>query len=180
MLDRLTEIDSARRSDKAEAFEALATSMPVGEHGRCSFLIAAGEHRQMRKEYDEARRLSSWPSPTAARAGPAHRQPAQPGARHRRRVGGRVVEKQLRQLVRSDEVTMATCVHVGDSFEAYDRLREAMRWFTMPLTWDDGEDEDLDHLCLVGRWRVRRRLELPADRFDRIAATRLSSARELA
>lgn len=179
MFDRLTEIDSARRGDKAEAFEALAKSMPVGEHGRASFLIAAGEHRQMRKEHDEARRLFEL---AMSDGGEADADPLANLLSLALDTGDdRTVDslsKQLRELIRSDQVTVATCVHVGDSFADHDRLREAMRWFTMPLTWGETDDEDLDHLCLVGRWRVRRRLELPEDRLDQVAAARLAAARD--
>src|SRR6478672_20500 len=59
VFDRLSEIDMSASTTKAEDFEALAQSMPVGEHGRATFLVSAGQHRQMNDEYDEARRRYS-------------------------------------------------------------------------------------------------------------------------
>lgn len=51
----------------------------------------------------------------------------------------------------------------------HDQLREAHRWFTMPLSYADPDSEDLDYLCLAARLRVREALGLPQDRFDRLA-----------
>lgn len=177
VFDLLDGIDSERRSDKAEAFEALAKSMPVGEHGRASFLVAAGEHRQLREEYDEARRLfelaladggESEADPLAFLLSLALDTGDEPAVES--------LARQLRDLVRADRATPATCLHVGEAFEEHDRLREAMRWFTIPLMWGDLDDvHSLDELCLYGRWRVRRRLELPQDRLDLLIAPRMAA-----
>ena len=175
VFDLLDGIDSQRRPDKAEAFEELALSMPVGEHGRASFLVAAGEHRQMRKEYAEARRLfelaladggESEADPQAFLVSLALDTGDEPAVE--------ALTRQLRVLVRGDRVTPASCLHVGEAFEDHDRLREAMRWFTLPLTWGDLDGDQLDTLCLAGRWRVRRRLGLPEDRLDQIAAASMA------
>lgn len=180
VFDLLDGIDSEQRTDKAEAFEELATSMPVGEHGRASFLVAAGEHRQLRKEYDEARRLFEL---ALADGGESEADPQAFLLSVALDLGDEAavesLARQLRGLVRADRATPATCMHVGEAFEDHDRLREAMRWFTLPLTWGDPDDlQGLDQLCLAGRWRVRRRLDLPEDRLDQIAGSRLRAARD--
>jgi len=180
VFDLLDEIDSEQRTDKAEAFEALAKSMPVGEHGRASFLVAAGEHRQMRREHDEAQRLFEL---ALADGGESEADPCafllSVALDRGDEAAVESLATQLRGLVRADRATPATCVHVGEAFEDHDRLREAMRWFTMPLTWGDLDDpRGLDQLCLAGRWRVRRRLELPEDRLDQIAGAGLDAARD--
>ena len=63
--------------------------------------------------------------------------------------------------------------YVGEALELQDRLDEALRWFTSGLTQvarDDPEDVDLG--CLNGRYRVRRRLGLPPDRYDELCEER--------
>ena len=58
---------------------------------------------------------------------------------------------------------------VGEGLELHDRLDEALRWFSAGLTHAQREDpEALDLGCLNGRFRVRRALGLPHDRYDDI------------
>lgn len=59
--------------------------------------------------------------------------------------------------------------------ELHGRDREAVRWYTIPLTWAD--DEDLDYLCLMARLRVRTSLGMPVDRFDVLARETRDDAR---
>ena len=57
LFDLLTAIEErVPLEEKPAQFEREANDLEPGEHGRASLLIAAGEHWQMRKEYDEARR----------------------------------------------------------------------------------------------------------------------------
>jgi hypothetical protein len=60
-------------------------------------------------------------------------------------------------------------LQIGEVYEEHDRLREAHRWLTMPLTYADPDDDDLDYLLLVARLRVREALGLARDRFDEMA-----------
>lgn len=62
---------------------------------------------------------------------------------------------------------------VGESLEEHGRLEEAHRWYSAGLTYAqrvDPQAEDVD--CLNGRFRVRRRLGLPHDRYDDLCEQR--------
>ena len=73
----------------------------------------------------------------------------------------------LLQLYRDEQLTPDDCVSVGEALEKASRLKQAHRWFTMPLRELDPEElEDGDLLLLAGRYRVRRALGLPMDAFD--------------
>ena len=181
VFDRLTEIDMSGSTRKAEEFEALARSLPVGEYGRASFLIAAGEHRQMRKEYDDARRCfdlaredggETSTDPLASLLGLALETGDEATVQS--------LSAELRRLVRDDRMSAGGCHFVGDTFRDHGRLREALRWFTIPLTYADLEDDDLDYFCLAGRYHVRRDLGLPEDRLDQIAAVEIELQRQRA
>ena len=153
---------------KPAAFEAEARRLAVGEHGRAQLLAAAGEHWQVLGEYDEARRCYG-----EARADDgdtmidvwAHLLSLALDEGDEERV--KAIDRSLRVAVSVDALEPDTCVFVGESYEHHGRLKEAMRWFTLPLTW--GEEDDLDELCLRARWRVRRDLGLPIDRLDSLA-----------
>ncbi|MGZ6734645.1 MAG: hypothetical protein ACXVDH_08365 [Nocardioides sp.] len=73
----------------------------------------------------------------------------------------------LLQLYREEQLMPDACVEVGEALEEAGRLKQAHRWFTMPLREIDPEElEDGDFLLLAGRYRVRRALGLPMDAFD--------------
>lgn len=56
---------------------------------------------------------------------------------------------------------------IADSLEEAGRLRAALRWFTIPLRdIDPGDVDRMPPMCLDGRWRVRRALDLPVDAYD--------------
>lgn len=168
VLDLLTDIDFSASTTKAEQFADQAEAMTVGEHGRASFLLAAGEHFQMRGDYDAARRCferalddggETGTDPLANLLDLALETGDESTAED--------LAKQLRALVRQDAVGPATCHFVGEAYEQHGRLREAMRWFTIPLAHvEPDEAEDVDYLCLVGRLRVRQELGLVEDRYD--------------
>ncbi|GCD91463.1 hypothetical protein [Nocardioides sp. LS1] len=171
--DHLTAIDMSRSATKAEEFEELAGSMPVGENGRATFLLAAGQHRQMRKEYEEARRLFELALEDGGDSGTEplanlHSLALDTGDD----AAAESLSKQLRVLVREGDLGADSCHFVGDTLRSHGRLREALRWFTIPLTWAD-EDDELDDLCLVSRYHVRRELGMAEDRFDQIAAAEI-------
>lgn len=70
-------------------------------------------------------------------------------------------------LSRSDGLVIGDYEWIAESLEEAGRLRAALRWFTIPLR--DIQPGDLDlmpPLCLDGRFRVRRALELPVDAYD--------------
>ena len=73
----------------------------------------------------------------------------------------------LLKLYREEQLMPDACVEVGEALEEAGRLKQAHRWFTMPLREIDPEElEDGDFLLLAGRYRVRRALGLPMDAFD--------------
>ena len=170
LFDVLTAIDSAAVPDKAERFEAEAQRLEPGEHGRASLLIAAGDHWQMRGEFDRA--LSAFEAaqtdggesavdPVVALFGLAtEREETEAAAQHL---------KTLKGLAKAEQLSSDNYLQMGDIYEEQGQLREAHRWYTMPLTYADADDEDLDYLLLIARLRVREALELPRDRFDQRA-----------
>lgn len=174
VFDRLTEIDMSNSTNKAEEFEALAQSMPMGEYGRATFLVAAGQHRQMSDEYDDARRCfdlaledggESTTDPVANLLSLAL------ALEDEETVDS--LSARLRGLVREDRMGTGACHFVGDSFRSHSRLREALRWFTIPLTYADLDEDELDFFCLTGRYHVRRELGMPEDRLDQIAVVEM-------
>lgn len=166
------EIEFASRADKAEAFEEAGHAIPQGEYGRVSFLTSAAEHWLMRGETERARALladiEDEPSEgeiatraiqveVAFAAGDSDWVP--------------VLLKQLLADYRADLVTTSTCHFVGDLLHENDQLRQAHRWFTLPLTYLDPDDEldVFEEMCVRSREQVRRQLGLPHDRFDAVA-----------
>lgn len=173
MYDRLTDIEeTVPFSEKAERFEELAASLPVGENGRASFLVAAGEHWQMRKQYDEARRCFEAAQADGGQTGtPAlanlHSLALETGNEEE----ATTLIAELREMARREELYPMDFNFIGETFEAFDRLAEAQRWFTLPLSYLDPvlDEDELDPYCLAGRHRVRRALGLPVDRYDQAA-----------
>lgn len=173
VFDRLTEIEeTVPRDEKAERFEELAATMPLGDNGRASFLLAAGEHRQMRGQFDEARRCYELALADGGQTGtPAlanlHRLALETG----NDPDAASLVAELRQMARRDELYPMDFCFIGETFEAVERLSEAQRWFTMPLSHLDPvlDVGELDPSCLAGRHRVRRALGLPMDRYDQAA-----------
>lgn len=170
LFDLLTDLESTvALEDKPARFEAAAAALAVGEYGRASLLVAAGEHWQMRKEYDEARRCFA---EALADAGETAADPLANVVSLALDEGDEAAVTlylgELRDLAQKDGLPVTACLHVGESLEGHGRLREAHRWFTMPLTWSEDED-DVDYYCLVARLRVREALGLPQDRFDLVA-----------
>lgn len=80
------------------------------------------------------------------------------------------VDELLAELLassRADELVVGDYEWIAESLEEAGRLRQALRWFTIPLR--DFQPADMELMPIValnGRWRVRRALELPVDAFD--------------
>lgn len=179
LFDTLTHLEETTPPDQKPArFEAAAAELEVGEHGRASLLVAAGEHWQMRGEHDAARRCFAEALADGGDTG-AHPVASLVSLALEEGDDGAVAHhlQQMRELVKSDAVSSATCLHIGESLEEHGRLRDAHRWFTMPLTWVE-DDDDLDFYCLMGRLRVREALGLPQDRFDAIALEERTARRQ--
>ena len=173
VFDQLTDIEeSVPFAEKAERFEELAGTLATGENGRASFLVAAGEHWHMRREYDEARRCFETALADGGATGTSplanlHSLALETGDEET----AAALLGRLRDLARRDELVPSDCLFVAENLETQDRPREALRWFTIPLSRLDPtlDQEDLDPYCLLGRLRVRRQLGLPVDRYDQVA-----------
>jgi hypothetical protein len=79
----------------------------------------------------------------------------------------------VRELIRSrsrDDVTVGLHATLGEVLEMADRLREGHRAYTVGLKeFDPAQDEPTldEDMCLAGRYRVRRALDLGRDAYDR-------------
>ena len=166
------EIEYGTGKDKAEAHEKAGRSIPVGEHGRVLFFQAAAEHWVLRDEIEHARSLLA-----EIADGPDE------GVLSVRAIyltialkegDGDEAEKLLGQLLvdfRAVRITSTTCHYLGESLREVGELKKAHRWFTLPLSNVD-PDEDLDtieEMCVESRAAVRRELGLPHDRYDMVA-----------
>lgn len=174
LFDLLSELEeTVPHEQKPDRFEQAASGLEIGEHGRASLLLAAGEHWQMAGDFDEARRCFEL---ARADGGESAIDPLASLSSLALEIGDEEEATRLiaemRNLVRAGGGTVSSCHYLGETLEKHGRLREAHRWFTIPLTWAEDE-EDLDYLCLVARHRVRRELGLARDRLDVIAEERL-------
>lgn len=69
--------------------------------------------------------------------------------------------------VRSGLIGSVECEWIASTLEEAGRLRQALRWFTLPLLDVHPDDvEDVDMRALDGRYRVRRALAMPLDGYD--------------
>jgi tetratricopeptide (TPR) repeat protein len=155
-------------------FEERARGVAPGAPGRAAWLSHAGERWEM--EGDLARAKACFEQ-AAQDGGEAYLDP---------RAGLVNVLLRLGENSRADEVLAdlrrdlkAGWSHrflhetVGESLELNGRLQEALRWFTAGLTHAEREDpEAVDIGCLNGRFRVRRALGLPLDRYDELCEER--------
>ena len=77
------------------------------------------------------------------------------------------VLKDLLGRARTGALGSVECESIAGSLERAGRLRQALRWFTLPLLEVHPADiEDVDVPALSGRYRVRRELGLPLDMYD--------------
>jgi hypothetical protein len=177
LLDLLMTVEeTVELEDRPRRFEELAGQVPPGTHSHSSLLVAAGDHWQLRGEYDEARRCfeearadgaESLGVPLACLAGLALEQGDESTAATQFR--------ELRRAVQREEAGPEACHMAGEALQEHGRLNDAHRWFTIPLAW--AEDDDLDFLCLTARRRVRAELGLPVDRLDQLAQRVLDEER---
>lgn len=171
LFDLLTAIEErVPLEEKPAWFEREANDLEPGEHGRASLLIAAGEHWQMRKEYDEARRCfrlamrdggESGSDPIANLLSLALDEGDTESITE--------YDKTLRGLAREDEVSPTTCHLVAEAYEIHDQLRQALRWYNIPFTHGYPDADPTDAMLLAGRRRVRTALGLASDQLDVMA-----------
>ena len=174
LFDLLTAIEEGvPLAEKPATLEREADELVPGEYGRASLLIAAGEHWQMRGEYDEAHRCFE-----AARAdgGESASDPIGNLLSLALDEGDeeavRAHDAELRRLARRDGVSMSTYHLVGEAYEIRGQLRSALRWFSIPFTHLDPSEGAFDDLLLTARRRVRQELGLAPDQLDLLAPQR--------
>lgn len=179
ILDEVEDLGSdMRAAERALFFETRATSMAPGEPGRAAWLSHAGEGWEMAGDvaraaacYEEALQ-DGGPTWLDARASLV-------GVLLERGESARV-DKLLRELRRDLALGRAHGpVHefVGEYLESNGRPDDALRWFSAGLTHAEREEpESVDLGCLNGRYRVRRQLGLPADRYDELCQERRREA----
>lgn len=68
---------------------------------------------------------------------------------------------------RADKLGISEHEWIAETLEEAGRLRESLRWYTIPLRdIQPGDVTMMPIVCLNGRWRVRRALDLPLDAYD--------------
>ncbi|OUZ09459.1 hypothetical protein BHE97_10400 [Aeromicrobium sp. PE09-221] len=79
--------------------------------------------------------------------------------------------EELKIDARRDALSLTDYEWIAESLELGGRLKEALRWFTIPLREVDPLDVDpAETVCLNGRYRVRRTLGMPMDAYDDVVA----------
>ncbi len=167
--DRITL--SLEGAERRTAFRRLVDSLAPGETGRAEFACELADYLALDGQLDEARQAYR---DAIADGGLTSLDP---------RTGLLSVElaagdeeasaallSELLAATRTGSLGAVNIEWVGDLLEEQGRLKEAHRWFTIPLR--DVDPDDLDQLppgCLNGRYRVRRALDLPVDRYDEAA-----------
>lgn len=177
LFDLLTSVEeNVRLDDKPAAFEDLARDLEPGEFGRASLLIAAGEHWQMQKQYDEAGRCFE---EARADGGEAASDPIANllslALDEGDEEAARTYDAELRVLARQDQVGPSTCHLIGESYELHGNLRAALRWMSIPFTHADPDDEPFDQFLLAARRRVRAAMGMAPDRLDEMVEERPDS-----
>jgi tetratricopeptide (TPR) repeat protein len=151
-------------------FQQRADDLAPGTPGRAAWLVHAGEHWEMAKDFDRARSCyeramvdggSAWIDPRASLISLLLNR------------GDVTRADELMSALRRDIATNGAMgpVHdwVGEALEEYGRLHDALRWYGAGLTYLEREDPDRVPIgCLNGRYRVRRALGLPHDRYDEL------------
>ena len=154
---------------RLDALRARADSFSPGEFGRAEFLTSLAEFLEMAGQLDEADAVYE---EALVDGGDTtfHPLAGKLSVLVKRQGNGDVAQLTTRlwSLARSGQLVEADYEHIGETLEGVGRLREALRWYTVPLAdYDPEEDIDLiPPVCSNGRFRVRRALGLPRDRYD--------------
>ena len=152
-------------ADLARHLEQRADAHAPGTSGRAARLTHAGECWELADEPARARRCyeraaqdggPAWIDPRAQLLGVLF----ELGEKSR----AEALLDELRGDVRDGRARGPVHEFVGETLELNGRLDQALRWFQSGLTRDQGDD----YGCLNGRYRVRRALGLPHDRYDAV------------
>nr|MCW2728070.1 hypothetical protein [Aeromicrobium sp.] len=160
--------DTSDRAYRLGEYRRLLADLSPGEDGLAEVLTNLGDDLTMDGQLDEAEA--------------AYQQAADDGGRTvlnphvglldvaLRRGDDTRADELLALLLtksRADQLVVGDYEWIGESLEEAGRLRAALRWLTIPLR--DIQPGDIDLMpvvCLNGRWRVRRALDLPVDAYD--------------
>jgi hypothetical protein len=160
-------------ADLARHLEQRADAQAVGTAGRAARLTHAGEFWELADEPARARGCyeraaqdggPAWIDPRAQLLGVLFELGEEPHAE--------ALLDELRRDVRDGRARGRVHEFVGETLELDGRLDQALRWFQSGLTRDQGDD----YGCLNGRYRVRRALGLPHDRYDAVCEERRRDA----
>ena len=139
-----------------------------GEHGRAEFLTSLAGELNLVEDFDGAREASL---AAIEDGGPTDLDPRcgllmnELDAGDDERADTLLAELLVR--VRAGSLGSVECEWIAGSLEQAGRLRQSLRWFTIPLLDVHPDDiEDVDMPALHGRYRVRRELGLPLDNYD--------------
>lgn len=154
--------------------EERARGIAPGAPGRAAWLSSAGERWEMEGDLERAKACYEQ---AAQDGGDAYLDPRAELVHVLLELGETARVDELLQQLRSDLRAgwSGRFVHetVGEGLELHDRLEEALRWFSAGLTHAQRDDpEAIDLGCLNGRYRVRRALDLPHDRYDELCEQR--------
>jgi hypothetical protein len=150
-------------------------ALASGDVGRAAWLSHAGEAWEVAREIEQAKRCYE---EALADGGPAWLDVRASLAAVLLDLGDDSRADTLLQELRRDlaKGPLRGPVHdfVGERLELHGRHEEALRWFTAGVVSGErpeaGEDARTDAVdCLSGRFRVRRVLGLPHDRYDELA-----------
>jgi tetratricopeptide (TPR) repeat protein len=171
--DDLEELEfSLHGQERLDAFRSRADSLSPGDFGRAEYLHYLAGFFELEGRLDEAdaaydEALEDGGHTTlnsvAGRLSVSLQRQDEPATE--------ALTSRLWTLARAKSLDDFDFEYVGDLLEHHGRLREAMRWYTVPLR-DFDPDADVDLIpigCSNGRFRVRRALGLPHDRYDEAA-----------
>ena len=171
--DDLEELEfSLTGQARIDACRARADAIPQGEPGRAEYLTSLAEFLEMEDRLDEAEAAYR---EALDDGGPTRLHPVggllSVSLRRSDDTAVNAINSRLWQLARADQLTESDFEYVADVLEHHGRLREALRWYTVPLR-DLDPDEDIELIPVIssnGRERVRKALGLPPDRYDEAA-----------
>lgn len=175
ILDEVAQLHRMPHPDRAQLFEDRAGALAPGSPGRAAWLSHAGEAWELARDPGRARACfeaaitdggDTYLDPRAQLLGIA----LDLGETAR-------AEDLLAELDQAvgDGGQQGEFVHetVGEALEMHGRLEEALRWYTAGLTASEGESPDGPDIgCLNGRFRVRRALGMPMDKYDELCEER--------
>lgn len=174
ILDEVEDLHWMPHPERAQLFEERAHALAPGAPGRAAWLSHAGEAWELAEDLDRARACYE---AAVADGGDAYLDPRAELLGVVLRLGekDRAEEllTQLREAVRDGHHGRFLHESVGEALELNGRLEEALRWFSAGLTLSERDTpDDPDIGCLNGRYRVRRALGLPMDRYDELSEER--------